>query len=65
MEKLKEYIIFAKTDWELVNGIILRMYCSINSYEGQFDLDAVNKRVINKVLNNNKRINEFEQEMQQ
>lgn len=65
MEKSKEYIIFAKTDRVLVNGIILRMYCSINSYEGQFDLDTVNKRVINKSLNYNKSINEFEQEIQQ
>ncbi|MDV3426122.1 MAG: hypothetical protein LIR50_02890 [Bacillota bacterium] len=65
MEKSKEYIIFAKTDQVLLNGIILRMYCSINSYEGQFDLDAVNKRVINKALNYNKSINEFEQEIQQ
>jgi len=65
MERLKEYVIFAKTDRVLVNGIILRMYCSINSYEGQFDLEAVNKRVINKALNYNKRINEFEQKIQQ
>ncbi|MFA6940483.1 MAG: hypothetical protein WCQ54_05795 [Clostridiaceae bacterium] len=65
MEKSKEYIIFAKTDRVLVNGIILRMYCAINSYEGQFDLDAVNKRVINKSLNYNKSVDEFEQEIRQ
>jgi len=62
IEKSKEYIIFANTKKVSLNK---KMYCTLNVYQGQFNLDTTNNRVINKSLEYNKSINEFEKEIQQ
>lgn len=63
IEKSKEYIIFANTQQVEENGEIKKMYFSINSSEGQFDLDTINNKLVNLSLNYNKSIDEFEKEI--
>lgn len=59
MEIGKEYLIFANTQ-QIKNK---KMYCVINSYEGQFEV--INNKVINKALNYNKSIENLDQEIKQ